>query len=106
MPVLKIGAGVQGFGEEMIVSRFGRSMREAGQNRRNGDNADERSAAVRVEGKHRVFPQAVAKSPEGPTIHRCEISEAEIDSTLADSFPASDPPFWNSGIDRHIQRAG
>ena len=29
----------------------------------------------------------------------CEISEAEIDSTLEDSFPASDPPSWTRGSD-------
>jgi hypothetical protein len=28
-----------------------------------------------------------------------EMSEAEIDSTLADSFPASDPPSWTLGSD-------
>jgi hypothetical protein len=27
------------------------------------------------------------------------ISEAELDRTLADSFPASDPPFWTLGVD-------
>jgi hypothetical protein len=86
------------------VSRFlEERMREAGRNRRNGDEA-ERSAAAVVERKHRLFPQAMSKGPEGPTIHRCEISEAEIDDTLADSFPASDPPSWNSGMDRQVGR--
>jgi hypothetical protein len=28
-----------------------------------------------------------------------EMSEAEIDMTLADSFPASDPPSWTLGMD-------
>jgi hypothetical protein len=99
---LKIAAAVQWYGEEMSVSRLGEGMREAGQNRR--DSADERRAAIRFERKPRVA--VMTKGPKEPTIHRSEISEAEIDDTLADSFPASDPPFWNSGIDRHTRRAG
>jgi starvation-inducible DNA-binding protein len=38
----------------------------------------------------------------GPTSGRDqEISEEMIDSTLADSFPASDPPSWTLGRDRN-----
>jgi hypothetical protein len=31
------------------------------------------------------------------------MTEAEIDSTLMDSFPASDPPSWTLGTDRSEQ---
>lgn len=32
-------------------------------------------------------------------------AEAAVDDTLADSFPASDPPSWNSGVARAAARA-
>jgi hypothetical protein len=31
------------------------------------------------------------------------LSEAMIDQTLADSFPASDPPAWTLGRDIHLE---
>jgi hypothetical protein len=30
-----------------------------------------------------------------------EMSEAEIDKNLQDTFPASDPPSWTLGTDHH-----
>ena len=34
---------------------------------------------------------------ENDNLENIEMSEGEIDETLEDSFPASDPPSWNSG---------
>jgi hypothetical protein len=34
-----------------------------------------------------------------------EMSEAEIDRTLAASFPASDPPSWTLGTDHSDERS-
>ena len=42
----------------------------------------------------------------GETIIRDQsLSEAMIDATLADSFPASDPPSWTLGRDRHYRES-
>jgi len=40
------------------------------------------------------------KQPEEPV---GEMSEAEIDNTLADTFPASDPPSWTLGTDHKTE---
>ena len=39
-----------------------------------------------------------AEQPEEQSSHN-EMSEAEIDRNLADTFPASDPPSWTLGTD-------
>jgi hypothetical protein len=31
------------------------------------------------------------------------LTEEMIDATLADSFPASDPPSWTTGRERHVK---
>ena len=78
-------------------------MGEAGHNRRSSDDAERLPVPVaRKDRKQHAFAPAPAKDAPAATVHRSEITEAEIDRTIADSFPASDPPFWNSGIDRQI----
>lgn len=42
------------------------------------------------------------KNPVAPETHErvgAEMSEAEIDRNLAETFPASDPPSWTLGTD-------
>jgi hypothetical protein len=38
-------------------------------------------------------------TPDAPPPEADEMSEAEIDATLMDTFPASDPPSWTLGTD-------
>jgi hypothetical protein len=44
--------------------------------------------------------RVVQKPPEEPV---GEMSEAEIDNNLAQTFPASDPPSWTLGTDHKAE---
>ena len=43
------------------------------------------------------------QASDQPTVS--EISEDEIDGNLMGTFPASDPPSWTLGVERHKQLA-
>jgi hypothetical protein len=50
--------------------------------------------------KKEPAPDVISQPPEG------DMSEAEIDRNLADTFPASDPPSWTLGIDQQHDSPG
>ena len=57
-------------------------------------------ASVSLLSEHRIAEDTLV-----PDLQSGEMSEAEIDMTLADSFPASDPPSWTFGMDHHRKPA-
>jgi hypothetical protein len=74
-------------------------MAQSGEGARNPKPQDQKNHAGQWERDPNPGRPA-GKERQSSSENRNEVSEEEMDKTLADSFPASDPPSWNMGKDR------
>lgn len=56
-----------------------------------------------MEEKEDTLERQQSPKPDVAVPVQSDISEDEVDESLEESFPASDPPSWTLGTDHHVK---